>query len=123
MYLGFIPWYAGLAQGGIARAGQTQLAQPLLTLAWAWLLLGEPFDPWMIVAAAAVPDLRRRDPALPNQMTGRRHGQEAAVHPKNSRASTWPGGPRPDETLAATRAGWWQEGTARYEARAVRAPP
>ncbi|WP_066365000.1 DMT family transporter [Herbidospora mongoliensis] len=54
MYLGFIPWYAGLAQGGIARAGQTQLAQPLLTLAWAWLLLSEPFDPWMIVAAAAV---------------------------------------------------------------------
>ncbi|GAB1816862.1 DMT family transporter [Herbidospora sp. RD11066] len=54
MYLGFIPWYAGLAQGGIARAGQTQLAQPLLTLAWAWLLLGEAFDPWMIVAAAAV---------------------------------------------------------------------
>lgn len=54
MYLGFIPWYAGLAQGGIARAGQTQLAQPLLTLAWAWLLLAEPFDPWTILAAAAV---------------------------------------------------------------------
>ena len=32
MFLGFIPWYAGLAAGGIARAGQTQLAQPLLTL-------------------------------------------------------------------------------------------
>ncbi|WP_285578705.1 DMT family transporter [Herbidospora sp. NBRC 101105] len=54
MYLGFIPWYAGLARGGIARAGQTQLAQPLLTLAWAVLLLGEPFDPWTIVAAMAV---------------------------------------------------------------------
>ncbi|MFC3981500.1 DMT family transporter [Streptosporangium jomthongense] len=54
MFLGFIPWYAGLAKGGIARAGQTQLAQPLLTLLWAWLLLGEPFDPVTVAAALAV---------------------------------------------------------------------
>ncbi|GAA3123480.1 DMT family transporter [Streptosporangium carneum] len=54
MFLGFIPWYAGLAMGGIARAGQTQLAQPLLTLLWAWLLLGEPFDPATAAAALAV---------------------------------------------------------------------
>ncbi|WP_157253554.1 DMT family transporter [Nonomuraea typhae] len=51
MFLGFIPWYAGLAQGGIARAGQTQLTQPLLTLVWAWVLLGERFG-WVTVAAA-----------------------------------------------------------------------
>ncbi|MEV8633034.1 DMT family transporter [Streptosporangium sp. NPDC051023] len=54
MFLGFIPWYAGLAMGGIARAGQTQLAQPLLTLLWAWLLLGERFDPVTVTAALAV---------------------------------------------------------------------
>ncbi len=54
MFLGFIPWYAGLAMGGIARAGQTQLAQPLLTLLWAWLLLGELFGPVTIAAALAV---------------------------------------------------------------------
>ncbi|MFJ2030961.1 DMT family transporter [Streptosporangium sp. NPDC087985] len=54
MFLGFIPWYAGLAAGGIARAGQTQLAQPLLTLLWAWLLLGERFGPLTVVAALAV---------------------------------------------------------------------
>ncbi len=51
MFLGFVPWYAGLAMGGIARAGQVQLAQPLLTLLWAWLLMGERFG-WATVAAA-----------------------------------------------------------------------
>lgn len=54
MFLGFIPWYAGLAMGGIARAGQIQLAQPLLTLVWAWLLLDERFGTATIVAALAV---------------------------------------------------------------------
>jgi drug/metabolite transporter (DMT)-like permease len=54
MFLGFVPWYAGLAMGGIARAGQTQLAQPLLTLLWAWLLLSEDFGPATILAAVAV---------------------------------------------------------------------
>ncbi|HEX4817312.1 MAG TPA: DMT family transporter [Nonomuraea sp.] len=54
MFLGFIPWYAGLALGGIARAGQTQLAQPVLTLVWAWFLVGERFGPATVVAAVAV---------------------------------------------------------------------
>ncbi|WP_169943964.1 DMT family transporter [Microbispora sp. H11081] len=54
MFLGFIPWYAGLAMGGIARAGQIQLAQPLLTLVWAWLLLGEEIGAATIAAAFAV---------------------------------------------------------------------
>lgn len=54
MFLGFIPWYAGLAMGGIARAGQIQLAQPLLTLVWAWWLLGERFGVATVAAALAV---------------------------------------------------------------------
>ncbi|MGW3349079.1 DMT family transporter [Nonomuraea rubra] len=54
MFVGFIPWYAGLARGGIARAGQTQLTQPLLTLTWAWVLMGERFGPSTVVAALAV---------------------------------------------------------------------
>ncbi|MEU7693299.1 DMT family transporter [Microbispora hainanensis] len=54
MFLGFIPWYAGLAMGGIARAGQTQLAQPLLNLVWAWLLLHEEIGAATIAAALAV---------------------------------------------------------------------
>jgi drug/metabolite transporter (DMT)-like permease len=54
MFLGFFPWYAGLARGGIARAGQTQLVQPLLTLVWAWFLMGERFGAATVVAALAV---------------------------------------------------------------------
>ncbi|MFG1689955.1 DMT family transporter [Nonomuraea sp. NPDC049269] len=54
MFLGFVPWYAGLARGGIARAGQTQLTQPLLTLAWAWFLMGERYGPATVAAALAV---------------------------------------------------------------------
>jgi len=41
MFLGFFAWYAGLARGGIAHVGQIQLAQPVLTLGWAALLLKE----------------------------------------------------------------------------------
>lgn len=41
MLLGFVFWYRGLAQGGIAAMGQIQLVQPLLSLALAALLLGE----------------------------------------------------------------------------------
>jgi drug/metabolite transporter (DMT)-like permease len=54
MFLGFMPWYAGLARGGIARAGQTQLLQPLLTLVWAWWLLGERFGLATLAGALAV---------------------------------------------------------------------
>ena len=52
MFLGFFAWYAGLGRAGIARAGQTQLAQPLLTLGWSALFLGERVD--LATGAAAV---------------------------------------------------------------------
>jgi drug/metabolite transporter (DMT)-like permease len=54
MFLGFFAWYAGLARGGIARVGQIQLAQPLLTLIWSALLLGEAVTPATIVVALVV---------------------------------------------------------------------
>ncbi|GAA3811288.1 DMT family transporter [Sphaerisporangium flaviroseum] len=54
MFLGFIPWYAGLAMGGIARAGQTQLLQPPLSLLWAWLLLDERLEVATVAGALAV---------------------------------------------------------------------
>jgi len=41
MYLGFFPWLAGLAMGGVARVGQMQLVQPVFSLVWASLLIGE----------------------------------------------------------------------------------
>ncbi|MFG2009170.1 DMT family transporter [Micromonospora sp. NPDC048868] len=54
MFLGFFAWYAGLARGGIAQVGQIQLAQPVLTLAWSALLLGEAVTGASIAAAVAV---------------------------------------------------------------------
>ena len=54
MYLGFFAWYRGLAVGGVARVGQLQLAQPVLSLGWAALLLGEPLDTATLVAAGVV---------------------------------------------------------------------
>lgn len=54
MFLGFFAWYAGLARGGVARIGQVQLAQPVLTLVWAGLLLGERVGLAEVAAAVAV---------------------------------------------------------------------
>ena len=54
MFLGFFAWYAGLARLGVARASQLQLAQPLLTLVWAALVLGEHVGPGTLIAAVAV---------------------------------------------------------------------
>ena len=54
MYLAFFAWYRALARGGVARIGQIQLAQPVLTLLWAALLLGERITGAMALAAAAV---------------------------------------------------------------------
>ncbi|MEU4240789.1 DMT family transporter [Actinoplanes sp. NPDC026619] len=54
MFLGFFAWYAGLAKGGIAKVGQIQLGQPILTLIWSALLLGETVTPASIAAAAVV---------------------------------------------------------------------
>jgi drug/metabolite transporter (DMT)-like permease len=54
MFLGFFAWYSGLARAGVARASQVQLAQPLLTLLWSWLLLGEHAGMSTVMAAAGV---------------------------------------------------------------------
>ncbi|MFD5316273.1 DMT family transporter [Streptomyces sp. NPDC127098] len=52
--LGIAVWYRGLARAGIARASQLQLAQPLLTLGWAVLLLDERLTPAAPLTAVAV---------------------------------------------------------------------
>ncbi|MFJ1702934.1 DMT family transporter [Kitasatospora sp. NPDC088346] len=51
---GFVLWYRGMAAIGVPRASQLQLAQPLLTLGWAVLVLGEEPSPAAPVAAVAV---------------------------------------------------------------------
>ncbi|QTT72975.1 DMT family transporter [Streptomyces mobaraensis NBRC 13819 = DSM 40847] len=47
-------WYRAMAATGVARAGQLQLLQPLLTLVWAVALLGERLSAAAPVAAVAV---------------------------------------------------------------------
>ena len=54
MFLGFFAWYAGLARGGVARIGQVQLTQPLLTVVWSGLVLGEALTPVMVLAGVGV---------------------------------------------------------------------
>jgi drug/metabolite transporter (DMT)-like permease len=54
MLIGFVFWYRGLAQGGIAAVGQLQLLQPFFGLALAWALLHEPVTPAMFLVTAAV---------------------------------------------------------------------
>ncbi|MFI6578751.1 DMT family transporter [Nocardiopsis sp. NPDC050513] len=53
-FAGFVAWYGGMAIIGVARGSQLQLAQPVLTLSWAVLLLGEPLTPSAPIAAVAV---------------------------------------------------------------------
>ena len=78
---GFVLWYRGMAAIGVPRASQLQLAQPLLTLVWSALLLGERLTPLVLVAAVAVLGCiavtQRAGRALP------------------ARSAAGPGGPRP----------------------------
>ncbi|MBX3098232.1 MAG: DMT family transporter [Salinibacterium sp.] len=53
MFLGFFAWYRGLAIGPIARVSQIQLVQPVLTIIWSALLLGELLD-WSVWVGALV---------------------------------------------------------------------
>ncbi|WP_221177325.1 DMT family transporter [Nocardioides marmoriginsengisoli] len=65
MYLGFFAWYRGLAIGPMARVSQVQLVQPILTIGWAALLLGErlgwhTFAGGIVVIACAAGAVRTR---------------------------------------------------------------
>lgn len=52
--IGFFAWYRGLATAGIARASQVQLLQPMMSLLWAWPLVGEPVTAVAIGASVVV---------------------------------------------------------------------
>ncbi|WP_223484800.1 DMT family transporter [Stenotrophomonas indicatrix] len=53
MLVGFLFWYRGLAQGGIAAVGQLQLLQPFFGLALAALLLHETVSAGMLLVTVA----------------------------------------------------------------------
>ncbi|MGY6020956.1 DMT family transporter [Streptomyces spinosirectus] len=53
-FLGLVVWYRGMAAIGVPKASQLQLAQPLLTLVWSVLLLGEHLTAAAPLTAGAV---------------------------------------------------------------------
>lgn len=53
MFLGFVAWYRGLAIGPMSQVSQVQLVQPVLTILWAALLLGENIG-WSTIAGGTV---------------------------------------------------------------------
>jgi drug/metabolite transporter (DMT)-like permease len=53
-FLGFFAWYRGLGIGPMARVSQMQLVQPVLSIAWAGLLLGEQVSVGTFVGGLAV---------------------------------------------------------------------
>ncbi|KAA9153764.1 DMT family transporter [Microbacterium lushaniae] len=54
MFLGFVAWYRGLAIGPIATVGQVQLAQPVMSILWAGLILHESITWTTLIGGAAV---------------------------------------------------------------------
>ncbi|MBX3120586.1 MAG: DMT family transporter [Fimbriimonadaceae bacterium] len=54
MLIGFVFWYRGLAQGGIAAVGQLQLFQPFFGFGLAATLLHEQISPVMIAVTIAL---------------------------------------------------------------------
>ncbi len=54
MFIGFVFWYKGLAQGGIASIGQLQLLQPFFGLALASYLLHEKVSMGMLLITVGV---------------------------------------------------------------------
>lgn len=54
MFLGFFAWYRGLAIGPMAQVSQVQLVQPVLSIAWAALILGEELTVPTIIGGAVV---------------------------------------------------------------------
>jgi len=54
VFVGMVLWYRAMGLAGVPRASAIQLAQPLLSVTWSWLLIGEPLRPQTIVAAILV---------------------------------------------------------------------
>lgn len=54
MFLGFFAWYRGLAIGPMAQVSQVQLAQPVITILWAGILLHEQIGVPTVLGGLAV---------------------------------------------------------------------
>ncbi|WP_448006952.1 DMT family transporter [Agromyces bauzanensis] len=54
MFLGFFAWYRGLAIGPMAQVSQVQLVQPVMTILWAAVILGEQLTWPTVLGGVAV---------------------------------------------------------------------
>lgn len=54
MFLGFFAWYRGLAIGPMTSVSQVQLSQPVFTLIWSALILGEVLSPDILIGGAVI---------------------------------------------------------------------
>ena len=54
MFLGFFAWYRGLAIGPMTSVSQVQLSQPVFTLMWSTLILGEVLTPEILIGGAVI---------------------------------------------------------------------
>ena len=54
MFLGFFAWYRGLAIGPMTSVSQVQLSQPVFTLMWSAVILGETLTPDILIGGAVV---------------------------------------------------------------------
>ncbi|MCP2174562.1 DMT family transporter [Williamsia maris] len=54
MFFGFFAWYRGLAVGPMTTVSQTQLIQPVLTLIWSALLIGEAITAPLIIGGVVI---------------------------------------------------------------------
>ena len=89
VFVGMVLWYRGMGIAGVARVSAVQLAQPLLSVIWSWLLIGETLRPQTIVAAILV---------LLCVATAQRAriGQSPAVSASSSTSTRNPSPMRPD---------------------------
>ncbi|MHB1803050.1 MAG: DMT family transporter [Actinomycetes bacterium] len=54
MFLGFFAWYRGLAIGPMTRVSQVQLVQPVLSILWSAVLLGEALTARILLGGVTV---------------------------------------------------------------------
>jgi len=98
MFLGFFAWYAGLARGGVAQIGQVQLSQPLLTVLWSALVLGERLTAGMVLAGIGVlacVAATQRARVVVSPRGGRRPSSAAPARRGRRGRRGWPAGSDP----------------------------
>jgi drug/metabolite transporter (DMT)-like permease len=54
VFVGMVLWYRAMGLAGVPRVSPIQLGQPLLSVVWSWLLVGERLSTETILAAVLV---------------------------------------------------------------------